>query len=246
MRRNKLSIQPMIKSQDFTRSKSLNLIPSRKLQDKLDSVEHEDIDPSIKLLKLIAINRYAESNIPIDYWHLKMEKDFSGPQQFLKVYQDITSDLKQAYFNGASICFAGGHGIGKTFTATSTLKKAADKGYTCLYTTISDAISALTQSDYEEKHLSRRELCMVDFLTLDELDPRFMSSESSVDLYARTLETIFRTRSQNKLPTIICTNSPNVVESFTGALKASIGSLMKGYLTVVPALGEDYRKRIKE
>jgi hypothetical protein len=41
----------------------------------------------------------------------------------------------------------------------------------------------------------------------------------------------------------MCTNSPNVVESFHGSLKASIDSLMKGYTKVFPVLGEDVRKR---
>ena len=239
-------MQQMIKYQDFTRSKALNNIPARKLKEKLDSIEREEQDPHIKVLKLTAVNRYAEANIPIEYWGLKMEKDFHGASQLMTVYQDIVSDLKQAYVNGVSICFAGTHGTGKTLTSTSILKKACDKGFNCTYTTLSDAISTLTQADHEERFLARRELSMTDFLTLDELDPRFMSTENSVELYARTLETIFRTRSQNKLPTFICTNSPNVVESFSGPLKASIDSLMKGYLTVVPVLGEDYRKRVKE
>ena len=590
----------MIKSQDFTRSKALNNVPSRKVKEKIESIEKENIDFNLKTLKLTAVNRYAEANIPIEYWGLKMEKDFHGASQLMTVYQDVTSDLKQSYINGVSVCFAGTHGTGKqlsldtelptpngfiklidlkegdqlfdengnicnvtklhpinlspesyeiefddgtkveacadhlwstwdrksrfkysknkdslfgpqirntkeilrtlrvdsnnvanhsipcakplnysykelpidpyvlgawlgdghsregsiecadkqilneikkvgysinlykstmgrsksckyglgdkvknknhrttrrlteelkqlnllknkhipemylyssveqrlsllqglmdtdgccfksggmeycsvnpdlafgvlqlinslgikakcaknktflngkdckdryrinftttmpvfrlkrklekivkekaqicrtthryivnikeiaskpmrcitvdspshlflitrsfiathnTMTSTSILKKACDKGFNCTYTTLSDAISVLTQADHEERFLARRELCMVDFLTLDELDPRFMSTENSVDLYARTLETIFRTRSQNKLPTFICTNSPNVVESFSGSLKASIDSLMKGYLTVVPVLGEDYRKRNKQ
>lgn len=235
----------MMKYQDFIRSKSINNIPTRKVQEKIEAVEKSSDDHALKALKLTAINRYAESNIPIEYWNLKMS-EFKGPDVFIKIYQDITSDLRAAYVNGASICFAGPHGIGKTLVSTAILKKASEKGFNCTYTTISDVIAALTQKDSEEKFLARRELCMVDFLTLDELDPRFMSSENSVELYARTLETIFRTRSQNKLPTFICTNSPNVVEAFSGALKASIDSLMKGYLTVVPALGDDYRKRTKD
>jgi len=131
-----------------------------------------------------------------------------------------------------------------TMVSTCILKKAVNKGYSGLYTTLSDIVSTLTQADGEDKFLSRRELCMVDYLVIDEFDPRFMSSENAADLYARTLETIFRTRSQNKLPTIMCTNSPNVVESFSGSLKASIGSLMSGYLKIVPVLGEDFRKKI--
>lgn len=130
-----------------------------------------------------------------------------------------------------------------TMTSTSILKKFVNKGYSALYTTLSDIVSVLTQADNEEKFLARRELCMVDCLVIDEFDPRFIATENAADLYARTLETVFRTRSQNKLPTIMCTNSPNVIESFSGSLKASINSLMSGYLKVVPIIGEDFRKK---
>ena len=78
-----------------------------------------------------------------------------------------------------------------------------------------------------------------------EFDSRFMPSENAADLYARSLENVFRTRSQNKLPTLMCTNSPNVVESFNGPLKASMDSLMRGYLKIFVVLGDDFRKKDK-
>jgi hypothetical protein len=84
---------------------------------------------------------------------------------------------------------------------------------------------------------------MVDFLAIDEWDQRFMPSENAADLYARSLESIFRARSQNKLPTLMATNSPNPVESFNGALKDSIDSLMSGYMQFfVVSPGKDFRK----
>lgn len=130
-----------------------------------------------------------------------------------------------------------------TMTITCILKKASNKGFTCLYTTLSDIVSVLTVGGGEDKFLARRELALVDFLAIDEFDPRFMPSENAADLYARSLESVFRTRSQNKLPTLMGTNSPKPVESFNGALRDSIDSLMKGYLQVFPvAPGKDFRK----
>jgi hypothetical protein len=130
-----------------------------------------------------------------------------------------------------------------TMTATCILKKASQKGYSCLYTTLSDIVAVLTQATGEDKFLARQELMKVDFLVIDEFDPRFMATENAADLYARSLESVFRARSQNKLPTLMCTNSPNVIESFTGPLKASIGSLIKGYLKIFAVLGDDFRKK---
>lgn len=229
--------------QDFSRSQALNNIPRRKLQDFLSAIESSEDAQDVKHVKMIAANRYAESNIPFEYWTLKMEKDFHGDPRLLKKYEEYIKDLKASYINGTSICFAGGHGLGKTFTVTSILKKACQKGFTCLYTTLSDIVSIMTSGIGEDKFLARRELALVDFLVIDEFDSRFMPSDNAADLYARSLESVFRTRSQNKLPTLMCTNSPNVVESFNGPLKASIDSLMHGYLKVFPVLGEDFRKK---
>jgi DNA replication protein DnaC len=228
----------------LTRSAALNNIPNKKLTDAIAAVENSQDPPDVKTVKLMAINRYAESNIPIEYWSLKMERDFVGDPRLKAKYEEYTADMKASYNGGSSICLAGGHGLGKTMTATCILKKACQKGYVCLYTNLSDIVSVLTSGSGEDKYLSRRELVLVDFLVIDEFDSRFMPTENAADLYARSLESVFRTRSQNKLPTIMCTNSPNVLESFKGPLRDSIGSLVNGYLKMfVVSPGVDMRGR---
>ena len=227
---------------DFSRTKALNNIPSKKLLNELSIIKENEDDPKNKDIKITAINRYAESNIPIEYWYLKMEKDFIGDKSLLEKHNEYIIDVKSSYINGKSICFAGAHGVGKTMTSCCILKKACQVGYQCLYSTLSDIVNVLTQSPNEDRFFARRELILIDFLVIDEFDPRFMSSDNSIDLYARSLESIFRARSQNKLPTIMCTNSPNIVASFNGQLKLSLESLIKGYLIIHPILGKDYRK----
>lgn len=244
------------------RSRALNNIPERKVQEKIFSTvqscetcsqkgwkPNDAVDGLCSRCSLVAVavNRYYESNIPIEYWDLKMEKNFVGDPRLLTKYNEIVTDLKSSFTNGTSICFAGGHGRGKTMTVTCLLKKAAQKGFTSMYTTLSDIVNVLTQAGGEDRFIARKELTMVDFLVIDEFDSRFMPTENAADLYARTLEGIFRTRSQNKLPTFMCTNSPNVVESFNGPLKDSIESLIKGHLKTFTVLGEDHRdKMLKE
>ena len=228
---------------DFTRSKSLNNIPNKKLQDILDAIGNKTV--SEKNILTTAFLRYAEANIPIEYWNLKMDRDFIGDPRLKQKYNEYIFNIQQSYVSGKSICFAGSHGNGKTTTTTCILKKCVEKGYSALYTTCSDIVSTLTQASNEEKFLAKRELVMVDFLVIDELDNRFMATEFASDLYARSLEGVFRTRSQNKLPTLICTNSPNVIESFTGALKASLDSLMHGNMEFFIVMGNDHRKLVK-
>jgi DNA replication protein DnaC len=189
-----------------------------------------------------AWNRYAEANIPIDYWNKSMTKHFTGSDILLNTYNKYVEDLKSSFMAGKSICFAGPNGIGKTMVVSNILKKGCDKGYNCLYTTLSDAVSVLTRAPSYEIYLARQELMKCDFLVIDEFDNRFMSSDNSIDLFARTLESIFRTRSQNVMPTLMCTNSPNILNSFNGSLKISLDSLLSGYLETIAVFGKDHRK----
>lgn len=227
---------------DFVRCSSLNNIPKRKLHEALKAIEDSADTLQNKSVKQIAINRYAESNIPLEYWTLKMERDFKGYNKLLTRYQEYIQNLEVTYAHGTSICFAGSHGVGKTMITTSILKKACQKGFLCQYSDMSNIVSVLTSYDSNEKFLAKRELSMVDFLVIDEMDSRFFTSESATELYAKNFESIFRTRTQNKLPTLICTNSPNLLESFTGSLKQSIGSLFSSKIEMFCVLAEDFRK----
>lgn len=128
-----------------------------------------------------------------------------------------------------------------TMVTTNILKRAAEKGYNCLYVTLSDIVVNAVSAISSDKFVARKELMMVDFLVIDEFDARHMGSGPSSDLYGRQLEDIFRKRVENKLPTFMCTNSPNVIETFSGDIRLSIESLMS-YVTVIPVLGRDYRK----
>tara|TARA_R110000868_G_scaffold67046_8_gene199300 strand:- start:1718 stop:2416 length:699 start_codon:yes stop_codon:yes gene_type:complete len=224
------------------RSNALNNIPQKKMSDAIAAIENSEDTLQNKNIKLIAINRYYESNIPIEYWTKKMEKDWVGDPRLLAKYNEYIADLKNSYINGKSLCLQGSHGVGKTFFTTSILKKASNKGYSCLYTTLSDMVNVLSSYNSDDKYVARRELMLVDFLVIDEFDSRFMPSENAADLYARNLENIFRTRSQNKVPTLMCTNSPNIVNSLNGALQQSIDSLMNGYMEKFSVLGKDIRK----
>lgn len=227
--------------QDFLRSEIINTIPKRKFDHIIEQINASKDELKIKNIKLLAANRYYESNIPIEYWNLSMSKDFKGNKKLLNEFTNYVGNITDNYYNGTSLLFAGSHGLGKTMTVTCILKKAVEKDYNALYTNLSDIVNVLISSSSSEKTIAFRELKMVDFLVIDEFDSRFIQSDKAADLYAQTLESIFRARIQNKLPTLMCTNSPNILESFHGPLKDSIESLTTGYLKTVVVMGEDFR-----
>lgn len=132
-----------------------------------------------------------------------------------------------------------------TYISTNILKRAVEKGYSALYTNLTDIVTILTSYNHEEKRDTRQALLTVDFLVIDEFDPRFMGSDNASDLYGRILEPALRHRIQNKLPIFFCSNSPNVTASFHGSLKSSISSLMN-MVKPVMVLGQDYRDKIKK
>ena len=168
--------------------------------------------------------------------------NFLGDQILLEKYNEVANDLKLSYNNGISFCFAGTHGCGKTMTATNILKRAVEKNYSALYITLGDVVSCLINAANADRVLARKELLTVDYLCIDEFDARWAgNSELATDLYGRTLEDVLRNRFNNKAPTFLCSNSPKVVDFFTGALKASITSLLN-YTQMVSVIGKDIRK----
>ena len=196
----------------------------------------------------IALNRYSQANIPVKYWKLEMDDKFQGDDRLKQTYIDLVSqtdtkdNLYKTYKSGTSICFAGSHGIGKTMTCANILKRALEKGYTGYYCTLNELVSNLIYSN--QKIEFRNLFLTIDFLVIDEFDPRYMGSDAASDLFGKILEDVFRTRTQNNMPTFMSTNSPNVIESFQGAIKNSISSLMN-YVKVVSVIGTDLRKEGK-
>lgn len=168
-------------------------------------------------------------------------KNFKGSELLKKVYDNTAANLDQIYNDGFSFIICGNHGIGKSSIITNILKLASQKNYHCTYTTLNDAVNAIIDSPFDDKFLVKRELMECDFLAIDEFDYRFFSTENSADLFGRTLENIIRTRFSNKLPVMLCSNSPNPIEGFRGALKDSIESLFNK-VKVFAVMGQDFRK----
>src|SRR3990172_6505054 len=176
-------------------------------QDCRGKLPDEDLPQKCRIM-IEAIRRYAEANIPVDYWPLDMA-DFKGDKTLLKRYEQIAADIHGAYDSGLKICFAGSYGLGKSMVSACILKKAVESGYSALYLNLTDIVTLMGSRDADKKYEARQQLLTTDFLVVDEFDPRFMGSDNAADFYGRILEQTLRARVQNTLPLFLCTNSPN-------------------------------------
>ncbi|MET0570570.1 MAG: hypothetical protein ABWZ79_04015 [Pedobacter agri] len=179
-----------------------------------------------------------------------MDDQFRGHPILMETYHKYVGDrvkIKDTYRKGLCLRFQGNLGLGKTMTACNLLKKVLNSGlYSALYVSLNDIITHLLHGKPETKVVARQLLLMRDFLVIDEFDPRFASSGTAFDLFARILEDVFRSRTSNFLPTFLCTNSPNFELAIASdEMRASIQSLMNYMQDVDLPPGKDLRKEKK-
>jgi len=185
------------------------------------------------------VDKMADSNIPVGYWDLSYSS-FKGAINVKRAVQTYGKDLEFNYKKGNCLAFAGTMGTGKTMSACALLKHIIAAGYGAYYTTMSDMMTYLTDSQYKREF--NKIVNSIDFLCIDEVDSRhYASSELSENFMGRTFEKVIRHRVQNRLPIILATNEVNLEDAFAGQFKKVVESLAAVNTTVVPALGRDYR-----
>ena len=184
------------------------------------------------------IDKMAAAEIPVDYWYRDMSK-FYGEPHFRDGILRYLDNLANEFDAGLTYCFAGERGRGKTMAACCILKKALLEGYSAYFTTMVDAVTKLmAPGSYSFRQMIRN----YDFLVIDEIDQRFFPSRGSMELYGNHFENILRSRTQNRLPTILCTNSQDISQIFEGEFQKSFESLSSQFVEVLHAGGKDARK----
>jgi DNA replication protein DnaC len=186
------------------------------------------------------LDAMAAAEVPVDYWNRYM-KGFYGDPDFKKAILYWTNEIDRLYKMGYVLCFVGPRGTGKTMAACCMLRTAlhSKRNYTAYYTTMADAVSRLLAPG---SYSFRNVLKSADFLVVDEVDQRFFPSPGSRELYGNHFENIIRMRTQNRLPTVMCTNSEDISQIFGGEFEKSFASLRAQFVIVLRAGGKDARQ----
>lgn len=188
------------------------------------------------------IDRMSEASIPADYWLRRMD-GWYGDAEFGEWIKGYLEGIDAAFKEGRVLCLKGDRGVGKTMAACGVLKRALRADFTAHYATLVEVVEQLTSRDAPAY---RRLLKMTDFIAVDEVDQRFFDTPASRQLYGNHFENVLRLRTQNGLPMVMCTNSLDLDQIFSGEFQHSFASLRSQFMDEHVILGADVRRKRKE
>lgn len=190
------------------------------------------------------LNGYARAGIPLMYWDLAF-KDFQGDKRFAEKIRDVINNIDDFYEEGKSLAFIGNLGTGKSYAACCVLKKAVVSKYDCHYTQMAEIVNSMLSGEVSSSKLLDK-LVNVDFLVIDEYDLRWIYPSEKVEkMFGKTLEYVLRTRFQNGMPTILCSNADNIDNVLNDDFGRALSSLRSMYMDVLVVSGKDFRKNVK-
>jgi len=191
--------------------------------------------------KVSRMRGYAKAGIPVVYWKLPF-KNFEGDPRFGDSVRVILKDMDNFYDEGKSYAFIGNLGTGKSYAACCILKSAVVAGYDCHYSQMAEIVNNLLSGRDTKGYLT--DLLEYDVLVIDEFDPCWVFPSEKVErIFGSNLEYILRTRFQNGMPTIVCSNAADIDEVLSNDFAKAFASLRNMYMTVYVVTGKDFRKR---
>ena len=190
--------------------------------------------------KCVRLQKYYECNIPSFFWDKSIKK-FAGNKILKSKIQDRLRNIEDWYDEGTSLILVGGLGTGKSYVSCCCLKIAITSDFSALYTSMVEVITKII-SEKDTSFLEK--IINIDFLVIDEFDSRWIfPSDRSEQMFSANMEYVLRTRFQNGLPTILCSNTSNIDEVLKGYHSKAFSSLKEKYAETIYIPGGDLRKK---
>ena len=191
--------------------------------------------------------KMARAGVPPKFYEAELDQFNRCPPARKKI-EPYVNKLDVFYEKGVGLYCYGSQGIGKSFCEAIIAKAALRKGYSVLYTTLSEIINQFGDGFYDKdiRDAYRREVLQVDFLIVDDIDKTLMNTEKSVSFISAAFDQLFRTRSNELLPTLFSANKSReeFFKNSTGTFGASALSLLAEHLVDVMFMGKDRRPQI--
>jgi DNA replication protein DnaC len=189
----------------------------------------------------------ARAGVPVKFYEAELEQFDRCPPAKKKI-ESYVNKLSMAFEKGVGLYLCGSQGLGKSFCEAIIAKSALRKGYSVLYTNLNEVITQFGDGFYDKevRDAYRHEVLQVDFLIVDDIDKTLMNTEKSISYIAAAFDQLFRTRSNELLPTILSANKTReeFFKNSTGTFGASALSLLAEHLIDVLFIGKDKRAQI--
>lgn len=144
--------------------------------------------------------KLAKAGVPIKFWDLDL-KDFQNNDVIKEKANTYCSHLNVALNKGIGVYLGGDSGTGKSFIASTIIKKALGNGYSARYTSLPEIVNLIGNNwgNAEEQDLFREEVIRAEFLAIDKIG-NDIESRASID---NAIEALFEERVNNQLVTIL-------------------------------------------
>lgn len=184
---------------------------SSQLKKVLEKKKQELAEQSYSKIEAAAIFelyiKQAKANIPVKYWDFRLP-DLTWSSIATEKLKKYIKKLDYAKQKGIGLFLYGSNGVGKSVSAAVVLKYALQRQYTARWSMLSELISLSSDGVYdkEARDRFRKEVLEVDFLVIDDIGKTFVSQKSTFT--SVHIDFLFRTRSNQCLPTIVTGNLP--------------------------------------
>lgn len=189
-----------------------------------------------------ALNEQSFDNFSLSYY--KDTKSDSGlsERDLIKVILNEAKKYADNFGNEKTddcrnLIFFGGTGLGKTHISTAIAKKVIDKGYSVVYDSASDILSAFEADKFSrnKNESAAQKYLECDLLIIDDLGSEFRSQLTEVSLYS-----LLNSRICSNKATIISTNL-NDGRELSKAYNERITSRLLGEFRAFRFVGSDIR-----